>query len=528
MSMTTPRSLILVLLLAACIGADPRPGATQDDPEAPPAVRGGPKTAERVAEVRRVAAAGPFAPAWDSLARFEIPAWYQDAKFGIFIHWGVYSVPAFGNEWYPRNMYKRDEKTFAHHVAQYGPQSRFGYKDFIPRFRAEKFDAKRWAALFKAAGFRYVVPVAEHHDGFPMYDSAFTDWSAAKMGPRRDVVGELAEATRAEGLVFGVSSHRAEHWWFFGEGAKFDSDVRDPRYAGLYGPAADRERSEKQETPPTREFLDDWLARTAELVDKYRPQLVWFDWWIAQPAFQANLQKFAAFYYNRGAEWGQGVAINYKKHGGESFPDTAGVLDIERGQLANMRALFWQTDTSVSKTSWGYVANHEYKTVDSIVDDLVDIVSKNGSLLLNVGPRPDGTIPEPEERMLREIGRWLAVNGEAVYGTRPFALYGEGPTAVIEGPFGDTKRVAFTSEDVRFTTRGDTLYAIVLAWPASGRVTIRSLARPSPHLPGEIASVERVGSKHPVKWTRGEAGLEVDLSSARPGDHAFALRITRR
>ena len=487
-----------------------------------------PRVAETVRAVDAVVARGPFAARWSSLEKFQAPEWYLDAKFGVFIHWGVYSVPAFGNEWYPRNMYKRDDKTFEYHVATYGPQSRFGYKDFIPMFKAEKFDAKQWVALFKAAGFRYVVPVAEHHDGFPMYDSAFTDWSAAKMGPKRDVVGELAAATRAEGLVFGVSSHRAEHWWFFGEGAKFDSDVRDPRFAGLYAPAADRERSEKQETPPNREFLDDWLARTAELVDKYQPQLVWFDWWIAQPAFHADLQKFAAFYYNRGAEWGKAVAINYKKHGGESFPDTAGVLDIERGQLASLRPLFWQTDTSVSRTSWGYVSNHEYKTVDSIVDDLVDIVSKNGSLLLNIGPKPDGTIPEPEERMLREIGQWLAVNGEAIYGTRPFVVYGEGPTAVVEGPFGDTKRRPFTAEDVRFTTRGGTLYAVVLDWPASGRVTIRSLARQSPNLPGGIASVELVGSQDPVKWSRDEGGLNVDLSSARPGKHAFVLRMATR
>jgi alpha-L-fucosidase len=487
-----------------------------------------PKVARAIREVEAVAARGPFAPDWASLAKFETPAWYQDAKFGVFIHWGVYSVPAFGNEWYPRNMYKEGEKAFAHHVATYGPQSKFGYKDFIPMFKAEKFDARRWAALFKAAGVRYVVPVAEHYDGFPMYDCSFTDWSAAKMGPRRDVVGELALATRAEGLIFGVSSHRVEHWWFFGEGMKFDSDVKDGRFAGLYGPAADRERSEKQETPPTQEFLDDWLARTAELVDRYKPQLVWFDWWIAQPAVHANLQKFAAFYYNRGKEWGRGVAINYKKHGGESFPDTAGVLDIERGQLANLRPLFWQTDTSVSKTSWGYVSNHEYKTVDSIVDDLVDIVSKNGSLLLNIGPKPDGTIAEPEEAMLREIGQWLAVNGEAIYGTRPFTVYGEGPTAVVEGPFADEKRKPFTAEDVRFTTKDGRLYAIVLDWPPSGRVAIQSLSRKSPHWKGEIASVELVGAKEAVKWTRDDAGLQVVLPAARPSAYALVLRIAGR
>jgi alpha-L-fucosidase len=481
-----------------------------------------------VHEVDAVVARGPFAANWTSLAKFEAPTWYQDAKFGVFIHWGVYSVPAFGNEWYPRNMYKKGEKEFAHHVATYGPQSKFGYKDFIPMFKAEKFDARRWAALFKAAGLRYVVPVAEHHDGFPMYDCSFTEWSAAKMGPKRDVVGELAEAVRAEGLVFGLSSHRVEHWWFFGEGMKLDSDVKDPRYAGLYAPAADRERSEKQETPPSQEFLDDWLARTAELVDKYKPQLVWFDWWIAQPAVHANLQKFAAFYYNRGHEWGKGVAINYKKHGGESFPDTAGVLDIERGQLANLRPLFWQNDTSVSKTSWGYVSNHEYKTVDSIVDDLVDIVSKNGSLLLNIGPKADGTIAEPEERMLREIGQWLAVNGEAIYGTRPFVIYGEGPTEVMEGPFNDTKRKPFTAEDVRFTTKDGKLYATVLDWPASGRVTIHSLARKAPYFTGEIASVELLGTKDALRWTRDETGLQVDLPSSRPSAHALVIRIAGR
>ena len=224
----------------------------------------------------------------------------------------------------------------------------------------------------------------------------------------------------------------------------------------FYGPAVSRKTSEAQQTPPDAAFLDDWLARCGELVDKYRPQLVWFDWWIAQPAVHPYLQKFAAFYYNRGAEWKTGVAINYKKHGGESFPDTAGVLDVERGQLAGMRTLFWQTDTSVSKNSWGYIEDHQYKTSDALIDDLVDIVSKNGALLLNIGPKPDGTIPEPEQRILREIGQWLTVNGEAIYGTRPWTTFGEGPTAVVEGPFADTKRAAFTGQDIRFTRKGDT------------------------------------------------------------------------
>jgi alpha-L-fucosidase len=500
------------------------PGQGAPDPESSAAY--GARVQTQVAKVRTVANEGPFSPDWSSLAKFEVPDWYQDAKFGIFIHWGVYSVPAFGNEWYPRNMYKRDAREFAHHVATYGPQSTFGYKDFVPRLTGERFDARQWAALFKQAGARYVVPVAEHHDGFPMYDSDFTRWSAAKMGPRRDVVGELAAAVRAEGLVFGLSSHRVEHWWFFDQGRTFESDVRDPRYADLYGPAVDQKTSEAQQTPPDRAFLEDWLARCTELVDKYQPQLVWFDWWIAQPAVHPYLREFAAYYYNRGAEWKQGVAINYKKHGGESFPDTAGVLDIERGQLAGMRPLFWQTDTAVSKTSWGYVTNHEYKTVDSIVDDLVDIVSKNGALLLNVGPKPDGTIPEAEERMLREIGGWLSVNGDAIYGTRPWTVFGEGPTQVVEGPFADDKRKPFTSADIRFTRKGEALYAIALAWPESGVVSIATLASGSPQLPGEIAGVELLGRATPIAWTRDAAGLHIRLTGApanRPPALAFSI-----
>jgi alpha-L-fucosidase len=204
-------------------------------------------------------------------------------------------------------------------------------------FKAEQFDAAAWARLFREAGAKYVVPVAEHHDGFPMYDYDFTEWSAAKMGPKRDVIGELAQAVRKEGLVFGASSHRVEHWWFFDAGMKFDSDVRDPRNAGLYGPARDQKAAENQSAPPSREFLEDWLVRSCQIVDKYQPQLIWFDWWIAQPSVHPYLRKFAAYYYNRGVEWKKGVAINYKKHGGASFPDSAGVLDVERGQLAAVK-----------------------------------------------------------------------------------------------------------------------------------------------------------------------------------------------
>jgi alpha-L-fucosidase len=482
-----------------------------------------PKFEACLKQIDEVVNRGPFRPDWKSLEDFRVPAWYLDGKFGIFIHWGAYSVPAFGNEWYPRNMYVSGSKEFKHQVETYGPQSLFGYKDFLPMFKAEHFDAAAWARLFREAGAKYVVPVAEHHDGFPMYDYDFTEWSAAKMGPKRDVIGELSQAVRKEGLVFGASSHRVEHWWFFDEGMKFDSDVRDSRYAAFYGPARDRKAAEDQSAPPTREFLEDWLVRTCQIVDKYQPQLLWFDWWIAQPSVHPYLRKFAAYYYNRGAEWKKGVAINYKKHGGESFPDSAGVLDVERGQLAAIRPYFWQTDTSVSKNSWGYVKNQDYKTVDSLVDDLVDIVSKNGALLLNIGPKPDGTIPEPEQKILLEIGRWLRVNGEAVYGTRPWRVYGEGPTRVVEGPFADTKRKPFTGEDIRFTVRGETLYAIALAWPETGKLLIRSL--PSGAGVMQVKGVSLLGYGGKLAWKQGARGLEVTMPAARPCDYAFALKI---
>src|SRR5450755_484434 len=358
---------------------------------------------------------GPFQPTWDSLKRYQVPAWYQDAKFGIFLHWGVYSVPSFGSEWYPRDMYRQGSKEFKHHVATYGPQLKFGYKDFVPQFKAAKFDAKVWAELFRAAGAKYVIPVAEHHDGFAMYNSDLSDWSAAKMGPHRDVVGELEKAVRAAGLHFGVSSHRAEHYFFMNAGREFDSDVRDPQFAGFYGPAhagVTDQHNAKWMAHPDAAYLNDWLARTAEMVEKYHPEVVWFDWWIGTKEFEPYLQRFASFYYNDAASRGSTAAINYKY---EAYPPGVAVLDIERGQLDQVRPQFWQTDTSVSIKSWGYIDNDTFRSAESLIHELVDIISKNGCLLLNLGPKPDGTIPEPEQKILLDIGRWLTVNGEAVY-----------------------------------------------------------------------------------------------------------------
>jgi len=482
-------------------------------------------------QVAQVIGQGPFAASFDSLGAYRTPTWYRGAKFGIFIHWGVYSVPGycgspgFGGEWYPRHMYQRGTPEFNHHLEVYGPHKQFGYKDFIPQFKAEKFDPGRWAQLFRDAGAKFVVPVAEHHDGFAMYDTVLSDWCAAKMGPKRDIIGLLAQATREAGLTFGLSSHRAEHWWFFDEAMKFDSDVRDPANAGLYGPAQPRPASFHDVTSPegpNEAFLQDWLLRSCELVDKYQPQLVWFDWWIQHLAFRPYLEKFGAYYYNRCAQWNRDGAINYKY---QAFDEGTAVFDIERGQLAGARPLFWQTDTSVSKNSWGYVKGQDYKTPASLIHDLVDIVSKNGALLLNIGPRPDGTIPEPEQDLLRQIGGWLTVHSEAIYGTRPWVTFGEGPTPVLDGAFTDTKRRAFTSEDIRFTCRGETIYAIALAWPADGRLAIRALAADSIFAPARINRVELLGFAGALRWKQTAGALIVELPTQKPCAEALALRI---
>jgi alpha-L-fucosidase len=478
-----------------------------------------------------------FEPNWASLQGYTIPEWYKDAKFGIFIHWGVYAVPAFGSEWYPRNMYQPGSPEFEHHVKTYGPQTEFGYKDFIPQFSAANFNPAQWAALFKEAGARYIVPVAEHHDGFAMYDSAYSEWTAAKMGPKRDVIAELAAAIRQEGLVFGLSSHRAEHWFFFDGGRKFPSDVQDDRFRDLYGPAQPMPPGHlniNSGPGPEADFLADWLLRCKELVDKFQPQIFYFDWSIEHKGFETDLQQFAAYYYNRALEWGDwaksGGAINYKNMGhapeGMALPDGWGVFDVERGQLADIRPVFWQTDTAVQKNSWGYTENQDYKTAGSLIGDLIDIVSKNGTLLLNIGPKADGTIPEPEQAILREMGRWLAVNGEAIYGTRPWQKFGEGPTKIAAGSFTDAERPSFTSQDFRFTVGKDgALYAICLAWPES-QITIHSLGAGSAVQAGSIKDVRLVGSAEKLEWSQDSEGLHIQPPAQPPCEHAYAFKIS--
>jgi alpha-L-fucosidase len=449
---------------------------------------------------------------WESLKKYQTPDWFRDAKFGIFIHWGVYSVPAFGSEWYPRQMYQQGSDEFKHHVATYGPQSKFGYKDFIPMFKAEKFDPQQWVALFKQAGAKYVVPVAEHHDGFAMYKTAYSKWNAVEMGPKRDVIGELAAEIKKQGLVFGLSSHRIEHWFFMNGGRKFESDVMDGKNEDLYGPAR-----EENETP-SPEYMNDWLLRNTELVNNYQPQLFWFDWWIEQPAMDPYRKSFAASYYNKGLDWNKGVVINYKNI---SYPDGTAVLDLERGKLAGIRQLAWQTDDAIGNNSWGYAAGNTFKDAKYVITNLVDIVSKNGNLLLNIGPRSDGTITDEETQTLLGTGKWLEVNGEAIYGTRPWKLFGEGPTESASGSFADQKK-PFTAQDIRFTTKGDILYAIAMGLPATN-TTIKALGIKAGN--GAISSIELVGSTEKVSWSQQADALVIKPSKNYPSQHAVTYKI---
>jgi len=447
---------------------------------------------------------------WESLKKYSVPEWFKDAKFGIFIHWGVYSVPAWGSEWYPREMYQKDSKEFKHHVETFGAQNDFGYKDFIPRFKAEKFDAAQWIALFKKSGAKYVVPVAEHHDGFAMYKTSLSKWNAAEMGPKRDIVGELAAEAKKQDLIFGVSSHRIEHWWFMNGGKTFKSDVMDPQWSDFYGPA--REESETM----SPEYMNDWLLRNTELVNKYQPQLLWFDWWIEQPALDAYKKSFASYYYNKGLEWNKGVVINYKH---DAFPEGTAVLDLERGKLGSIRTMAWQTDDAIGNKSWGYTTDNDFKSLSYLVTNLIDIVSKNGNMLLNIGPRSDGTITEQETALLLGMGKWLDVNGEAIYGTRPWKIFGEGPTESASGSFADQKK-PFTAEDIRFTTKENILYAIVLGLPSKA-TKIKSLG-----LAGDkISSIEMIGSSEKISWAQNKEALFIQVSGKYPSENAIVYKI---
>ena len=474
---------------------------------------------------------GRYKADWQSLSGHKTPSWYYEAKLGIFIHWGIYSVPAYACEWYPRWMYNPGSREYEFHKKNFGDPKYFGYKDFIPMFKGEKFDADEWVKLFKNAGAKYVMPVCEHHDGFAMYDSDLNRWNSAKMGPMRDVAGEIRKACEDNGLVFCGSSHRAEHYFFMNMGRTIDCDVNDEEYRDFYGPAylcpelSDVKvfgALEDAYSParPSEEWLEDWLVKTCELIDKCRPLILYFDTWIHNVAFKPYLKKVCAYYYNRAEEWGEEVTINFKH---EAFPPTVATYDVERGALTGINPIPWQTDTAIGKISWGYIKDNEFKPARQIICDLVDIVSKNGMLLINVGPKADGTITDEETAVLKELGEWMRVNGEGIYGTVPWKTFGEGEVNNVEGSFRDNDEKIFTSEDFRFTYKNGYLYAFCMR-PSSKELTIKSLK-----LSGKydlvLGSVDVLGDLTVADTKCDSEGLKITLDKDPDSDKPVCFKI---
>jgi len=462
--------------------------------------------------------AGPFQPTWESLRdNYRSPEWLGQAKFGIFIHWGLYSIPAHGNEWYAKHMYTSDA---AWHTEHYGAPNTFGYKDFIPLFIARNFDPEAWAALFQEAGARYVVPVAEHHDGFAMWKSELTPWCAGRMGPKRDLIGELAASVRKRNLIFGCSFHRMEHHTFMYPAAGVANDQFDPRYAAFYGPPVPGEMNDGEASAA---FQEDWLARAQELIDKYQPQLLYFDNGVNSRNYDGVKLRCAAYYYNRTLDWRQQAAIAAKDQAYLS----GSVPDFEKSTRAPewIYPGDWLVDDTIGTNSWGYVTGMRYRPTDSILQELIDACSKGGGLLLNISPMGDGSIPEEQQAILRQVGAWLSLHGEAIYGSLPWRVYGEGAQVPAEPPptwkGGSTAApsplkargaAAPTAQDFRFTTKGNALYAFGLQWPESGVALLSSLNK-------RQASVERVtllGRSASLKFKQDEAVLQVQLPNEKP------------
>jgi len=466
---------------------------------------------------------------WESLKQHDTPQWLRDAKFGIYTHWGIYCYSATrGNAtWNSNAAYFRPEsgaaKDFYEKFGELTPE--FGYKDLIPKFTAENFNAEEWADLFAKSGAKFAGPVAEHHDGFAMWDTKYSDWNAAKMGPKRDIVGELEKAIKAKNMKFVTAFHHAASWTFFPTWDK-TKDCSNPEFSGLYGPVHEKG------AVPNKEFLDEWYGKLIEVVDKYDPDFMWFDFALDRIR-EDYVKNYVAYYYNKAIERGKDVVISYKGH---DLPPGVALLDHELGQEPELTHYDWITDTSIDdQGAWGFIEGLKYKSVDRLVDNLVDRVSKNGYLLMNIGPKWDGTIPEGAKKGLLGMGKWLDVNGESIYGTSSWVKYGEGPTSVElnRGNAGfNESDVVYTNKDIRYSVKGNILYATVLAWPEDD-VLISSLVPANNagfHIyPEEIASVTMLGDGKELDWelVKGE-GLKISPPGTKPCEHAFVFKIVRQ
>ncbi|MCI0498618.1 MAG: alpha-L-fucosidase [Planctomycetales bacterium] len=480
------------------------------------------------AEQNQLAANGPFGPDWESLKQYQCPEWFRDAKFGIWAHWGPQAVPMTG-DWYARRMYIENHEQNKYHLANYGHPSEFGYKDIIPLWKAEKWDPDRLMSLYKKAGAKYFVSMGVHHDNFSLWNDKFHRWNAVNMGPKRDVVGEWQKAAKKYALRFGVSEHLAASYTWFqtsrgadkeGPQAGVPYDGANPEFADLYHAKAQPDDTGWYTTNPV--WHAEWAQRINGLLADYKPDLLYSDGGLPFGLF--GRQVLADFYnHNMQAHKGRLEAVyTCKGHGlhpnteNNQFVQEACVPDVERGGLTDIQPYVWQTDTSIG--DWYCNRNWKPRGADWVIRALADIVSKNGNLLLNVELRPDGSIAEDVKNTLETLGQWMAVNGEAIYATRPWLTCGEGPTVLKGGHFDGS--FALTAHDIRFTTKKGKLYAIALGWPAEGKLTICSLA-----VPNEIKYVKLLGYNKKLVWQQTDKGLEITLPSKKVSEIASVFEI---
>ena len=477
--------------------------------------------------------AGPFAGARDSLAAYRCPEWFRDAKFGIWAHWGPQSAPEDG-DWYARNLYLQGTRQYNSHLARYGHPTRFGYKDIIPTWKGEQFDPEHLVGLYKKAGAKYFMSMGVHVDNFDLWNSKYQPWNAAKMGIQKDVVGLFRRAAQKHGLKFGVSDHlwMAYKWMSVAHASDLTGlltglpyDGIDPKYNDLYGSCPDIYR----ELPWDEDNIPDawkhhWFLRIHDLVDQHQPDLLYSDGQI--PFEQWGLELVAHFYnQNLQQHGGKLEAVYTSKRPSDSEAGMC-VFDKERGVVDGIWPEPWQTDTCVGH--WHYDRNVTYKTPKRVIDMLVDVVSRNGNFLLNFPLNTHGRLDAEEQKILAAITAWMNVNGEAIHGTRPWKVFGEGPNSVKPDPkqkYNEANRKDFTAEDVRFTTRGKTLYTFFMGWPEQPSLTIAPLATGRPYVAGKIQQVKLLGNENTLPWKHDSTGLTVQLPAEKPCDFACALKI---
>ena len=477
-----------------------------------------------------------FKPDDKSLEQHEAaPEWLCDAKLGIYFHWGVYSVPAYSNEWYPRNMFLPGSNVFEHHLKTYGHPTEFGYHDFVPMFKAEKFDPDQWAELFAASGARFAGPVAEHHDGFSMWDSDCTPWNAADRGPQRDILGELFTSIRKHNMKTIATFHHSRNLQRY-EPAEapekvnggYNSKSHYPNFIGYPTSSDDADLPLLYGNIPEDKWLEEvWFGKLQEVIDNYQPDIIWFDSWLGDIP-DAYRKKFCAYYLNRADEWGKQVAIVRKQ---DDLPLSYTVFDHEKSRESGASEHLWMTDDTISTGSWCYTENLKIKPFSKVLHALVDTVSKNGVVLLNLSPKADGTIPDDQQKVLHELGAWLKLNGEAIYGTRPWIAYGEGPTQEPSGGFSDHGKflaLEYTDKDIRYTASkdGKTVYAILLGTPAANSTaTLTSFAGLPASGAGSVTSASLVVGGKSVECELGDAGLKVTFPEKIEASPATAVKI---